>query len=278
MARLSAKVFSPSNHEKYYYYTEGDPNNPWLVLLPGFSGIHTDFLEVAFHLRDTHFVVIPDLPGWGKSDTLPTAATIENYAAYIHELLEYLGGKTAGLLGHCSGNSILFSYIQSYPEKVYRAFLVSVPYQKGMLSDGFFVHLSDMSQKVPGPFKRIFFLWRARLFIIPYSFFSVKIKSLRKKIRFILHGIFSRGLQREQIVEENWNSFIHFDFSKIYTFEVPMHIIHGALDIVIPLKQIQKFHKLIPQATLDVIPAAGHLPPIETPGSLASLIKKYNLV
>lgn len=49
----------------------GDPQQPAVLLLHGFpSSAHT-FRDIIPALAETHYVIAPDLPGFGQSDILP---------------------------------------------------------------------------------------------------------------------------------------------------------------------------------------------------------------
>jgi len=57
------------------------------------------------------------------------------------------------------------------------------------------------------------------------------------------------------------------------TIEVPTQVIVGAEDTMTPLEMTQEIHAAIPGAELHVIPACGHLPPIEKPAVMADRLR-----
>ena len=56
---------------------------------------------------------------------------------------------------------------------------------------------------------------------------------------------------------------------------VPTAVIVGEEDRLTPLAMSQEIHALTPGSTLHVIPACGHLPPIEAPEALAALLAEW---
>ena len=56
---------------------------------------------------------------------------------------------------------------------------------------------------------------------------------------------------------------------------VPTAVIVGEEDRLTPLAMSQEIHALTPGSTLHVIPACGHLPPIEVPSALAALLAEW---
>ncbi len=270
--RITKKSFSPEKNVVDYYWVCGDELNPYLLFLPGYTGTHKDLLEMAEILKEKYFVIIPDLPGWGDSQPLYQRLTLTTYADYLNKLVKFAGLQKLIVCGHCMGATLAIELANKYPELVKVLFLISTPYIQDTLSESMFLHLADLSEYSPRPFKGFFFLWRSRVFSIPLSFFILKFRSFRKLIRVTFKTAFSQTKQDEKAVEENWISLIHFDYKKIMKLKMPIYLIYGDQDLIINKTQANKFHDLLPQASLYFIPHAGHLPPVETPKSLAKYI------
>lgn len=272
--RATKQKFS-LDKKSYYYWTLGDLQNSPLLIFPGFTGEHDDQLKFAHNLKEKYFVIIPDLPGWGQSARLSGELTIENYVKFYRLLMETLGIREPSLLGHCMGTSIAILYALSFPGQVGKIFLVSTPYTEHTLSKKLFLHLAEMGERSPKAIRPIFYFWRGRLITAPLTFVVVKFKTWRKRFGRSLREIWVRKKQDEKAVEENWDSFIRFNFERAKGIKKPVHIIHGAKDLLIGVDLVERFYSLLPNATLDILPQAGHLPPLETPESLARLILKY---
>lgn len=261
--------------KKCYFWTLGEKTKPWICIIPGFTGLHADLLPLARELRDGNFVIILELPGWGKSESLSAPLTVSQYAGYMHALFLALHSKKVTLIGHCMGALIACEYALRFPSTTAKIFIISTPYQEGMVSNSIFKKLVHISMHAPRPFRPLFYLWRSRIFSMPLGFFVIQSRSWRKKLHLILRTIPLQSSQKEISVEENWNSMIQFAFTKISKITVPTHIIHGAKDLIIPVIQAEKLHTLLPFATSDILPKAGHMPPIESPFALATIIRKY---
>ena len=70
-------------------------------------------------------------------------------------------------------------------------------------------------------------------------------------------------------------SFIHFRYERAKKLHMPTLILHGSEDLVVSPKQAMKLGMLLPHAGISLIEGAGHLPPMETPGTLASEVKAF---
>lgn len=56
---------------------------------------------------------------------------------------------------------------------------------------------------------------------------------------------------------------------------LPVLILHGAEDQLIPLREAQAMQAALPQAHLEVIPGAGHLPNLEQPERFNQAVRRY---
>lgn len=273
--RVTMKSFLAEDGSEYYYAVDGDTKQKTLLMLPGFTGTHTDQLRLAEDLREKYFVIVPDLPGWGKSPRFKKSLTLKNYAEYLHSLLGSLGVHKVYLLGHCMGATLALEYALLYPKSVKKLILVSTPYNEDLLSQRLFLHLADISTHTPKFFRPLLFLWRSRFFSVPFAFVSLKFRSFHKRLRIIGRGIRQQPQQDEDVVEENWVSFVHFRYERIKKLHVPTLILHGSEDLIVNPKQAVKLGALLPQAEVALIEGAGHLPPMETPGALATKVKEF---
>ncbi|WP_251330075.1 alpha/beta fold hydrolase [Haloplanus pelagicus] len=71
------------------YAEAGDPDDPDLVLLHGINaaGSSGEFREVFGTLAETHHVVAPDLPGFGRSDRPPLRYSAALYEDFVADFL-----------------------------------------------------------------------------------------------------------------------------------------------------------------------------------------------
>ncbi len=275
MKKIESRAFSPDGKYKYTYWVEGNEKNPVLFLIPGFTGTHGDLLEFAREFKDKFFIIIPDLPGWGDSPKGTYHPTIQGYAQFITDVADSLKVNAMYLAGHCMGSTVAIEFAFLYPHRVKQLLLIGVPYLEGTLSDNLFEHLAKKSRKVPALFRPFFFFFRSRIFAIPLGFFVIQTKSLKKKLSLIFHNSIRQQFQDEDVVEKNWSSLVTFDYNKVKKLTMPIHVFHGEKDMLVNPVQAKKFQELNTRITLDIVLGAGHMPPVETPKSLAHLVLQY---
>lgn len=104
---------------RWVYYEGGKDNGPTLVLLHGYMGNKEAWLPMAPYLTPNFRVIIPDLPGWGRSSRISNADY--GYPAQAQRLREFLQALHLGgiaLAGHSMGGAIAGLYASEYRQDV----------------------------------------------------------------------------------------------------------------------------------------------------------------
>lgn len=91
-----------------HYWEYGDTQSPLqLVMIHGFRGDHHGLEPIVAELGADVHVIIPDLPGFGISDALPSPADIDAYATWLAGFLTALNANKAVVLGHSFGSIVV---------------------------------------------------------------------------------------------------------------------------------------------------------------------------
>jgi len=277
MKKITKKTFRFEG-KTYYYWIAGKASSPPLLMIPGLTGTHGNLLELSYPLRKNNYVIIPDLPGWGLSPRPKEALTITYYARFFHALCNNLKFNKLNIFSHCMGTAVAIEFAYMNPQKVNRLIMVSAPYEEGSWGYLILKLLSKWGEKVPRSVRPLFYIWRNKYINFITGFFILKFRNFKKKMRMLVEIFKEQAVLDNQSFVESWLSLLDFYYLKLNKINVsfPVHLIFGKQDLLIPNKQAIKFRSLISsRTTLDFIPEAGHLPPIETPGILASLVTKY---
>jgi pimeloyl-ACP methyl ester carboxylesterase len=99
---------------RYFVGGEGPP----LVVVHGLGGAAVNFTLLAPLLGRRHRVLIPDLPGHGRSDPLERADDLTAYADHVAALAELEGMFPAPLVGYSMGGVIALRLAVSRPKSV----------------------------------------------------------------------------------------------------------------------------------------------------------------
>lgn len=107
------------------YSSRAAGNSPDLILIHGFRGDHHGLEPIVAELGPDMHVVIPDLPGFGASDDLPSPALIETYADWLAAFCRSVKcTRSTVLVGHSFG-SIVVAAALSHGLPVNRAVLIN---------------------------------------------------------------------------------------------------------------------------------------------------------
>lgn len=103
------------------YITYGDKNKPAIVMLHGLAGTGCySFEELAHHLKDQFHLIVPDMPGHGKTEAFPQAKDylFSNLADWLLEILPLIVQKPFYMIGHSWGADTALHFTRHFPENV----------------------------------------------------------------------------------------------------------------------------------------------------------------
>jgi pimeloyl-ACP methyl ester carboxylesterase len=105
------------NNANIYYRTRG--SGPVVVLLHGFAEDGTVWDQQVEYLEQYCTLLVPDLPGSGRSSTLnQETVKMEDYANCINSLLINEKVGSCILLGHSMGGYITLAFAEMFPDKL----------------------------------------------------------------------------------------------------------------------------------------------------------------
>lgn len=105
-------------------YLAGGQGDPLIVVHGGGHGANA-WLQNARELSRYYSVYIPDLPGFGHSQSKSDTFHLPEFVAFIDAFSQNLGLKRFHLIGHSIGGGIALHYAFQYPEKIKGLVLVS---------------------------------------------------------------------------------------------------------------------------------------------------------
>lgn len=114
LARSSLEL---SGGTRLAYVTAGSNKRPAVLLIHGLPSSADTFRDVLAPLAEVAYVIVPDLPGFGQSDVLPTM-TFDAQAAAVCELIEHLKARECFIYLHDYGAPVGFRIAMDHPERV----------------------------------------------------------------------------------------------------------------------------------------------------------------
>jgi pimeloyl-ACP methyl ester carboxylesterase len=105
----------------YYISGRGEP----LVVIHGGLGDASTWLNNIALLSAHNLVYAPDLPGFGRSQTLEGQYDIPRLADFVEDFTASLNLTRFNLMGHSIGGGVALSYALRFPQKVKKLVLIS---------------------------------------------------------------------------------------------------------------------------------------------------------
>ncbi len=255
------------------YYSAGDINKPTFVFLHGFSDSKESYLPISILLKENFHIIVPDLPGFGKSDKPNTKYSISQYAKWVNEFLDKLSIKNAYFLGNSMGGAILMEIATRHPEKVKAQALLSsaglVIHSNSLnLYDLYFYgkNLFQIESEDDFNFFLSYLVHNPKRFPLPvrkhlYHKYTVNSEWYTKLLKELLH---------ETIHTEELKVIHH---KNIRNINVETHIIWGREDRIFPLDIGYELNDLIKDSKFKIYDNVGHAPHMEATVELSEYIK-----
>jgi pimeloyl-ACP methyl ester carboxylesterase len=247
---------------------EGAP----LVLVHGSPGSASVWARVAGLLAPSLRVRAPDLPGYGRSDPLPSAGGdgTAAVAAALGELIDDCG-EPVWLCGHSYGGNVALHAALRRPERVKGIVLLEPVFMRAL-------HLAGAREMLLET--RAFFT----SYLVRVAFAEPDAVSLM--IDFWLGaGAYARlppSAQRQLagLAAKNAED-VRASFSETITaaelaaFDRPVLVLHGGAGNAVARAIASSLATLLPQARLGSIPGAGHAMIASHPAEVAAAIERF---
>jgi pimeloyl-ACP methyl ester carboxylesterase len=252
-------------------------SGPALLLLHGLACDHHTWDPVIDRLAEHFTVVAPDFLGHGLSDKPRADYTVGGYANGMRDLLTVLGIDKATVVGHSFGGGVAMQFAYQFPERTERLMLVGP---------------GGLGREVTRLIRAISFPgWT-------YAGALLALPGLREVEKAALRGLRATGLPATRDLAEvatildswadprarravvhlvraaiDWRGQVLSMRDRAYLTEhMPMHVVWGREDRVIPVKQAYEVAAIAPSAEVTVYEGAGHFPHKDRPEEFAELL------
>lgn len=263
------------------WWEYGDRCGETLVLVHGFRGDHHGLELLAQGLLD-YRVLIPDLPGFGRSEPIPAAEhNVSTYAAWLAEFLDFTVQEPIHLVGHSFG-SIVSSYLTATrPDLVQRLTLINPICEPALDGDQKLMsRLAEMyyaaGALLPGPLG--FSLLKSHIITRLSSEFMMK--NSNAELRNFINGqhaaYFGAFSSRDAVLQAYRASISSTaaEFTPVIT--APVQMIVAEEDDLGSMEGQRSMFAALQRGRCDVIPEVGHLIHYETPLRAAALIADFH--
>lgn len=247
-----------------HYVVEG--RGPAVILVHGLGGFAESWRHNVDALASRATVYAIDLPGFGRSAKPRTRYRLAYFARALQGFMETLGITHASLVGHSLGGAVTVTYALTHPARVERLALVSAV--------------------VPGFAYRL--AWAYRLLALHGLGEALSLCGSRGLYKAFLAGCFHRPVASEIdfLIDYEYATRTGLPARAAYlaalrhvradcvergpnyrraiaTLDLPVLLIHGRQDPVVPSAHCMEAAGGFPRAAIRWLDACGHFPHIE---------------
>ncbi len=247
----------------------GPRTAPAIILLHGFGSSLQTWDAWAVDLERDHRVIRYDLPGFGLTGADPTGDyTDARSLAVLLALMDHLDVARATIVGNSMGGRIAWTFAARHPDRVEKLVLVS---PDGFASPGLGY---GAAPSVP-------LVMRALPYVLPSAMLRASLAPAYANPALLSEAIFARyrdmmlapGVRRA-IVQRMGQMVLVDPVPLLRTIEVPVLLLWGEKDGMIPFANSADYLAALPHARLVALAGAGHVPQEEMPGSVG-FVRKF---
>jgi pimeloyl-ACP methyl ester carboxylesterase len=257
-------------------------SGPVVLLIHGIGDNSSTWETVQAKLAQRFTVIAPDLLGHGKSDKPRADYSIAAYANGMRDLLAVLDIDRVTVIGHSLGGGVAMQFCYQFPQLVDRLVLVSTG---GVTKD---VHPALRVASIPMGSEAL------ALLRMPLALTVLQIAG-----RVVGTVLGSRGFARDlpdvlRILAElpepkassafsrtlravvDWRGQVITMLDRCYlTKSVPVQLIWGKDDSVIPVSHAHMAHAAMPGSRLEIFNRSGHFPFHDDPDRFVEVVGRF---
>ena len=265
-------------HDRAVTYVEQGQGSV-LLLIHGMAGTYQTWQAAIEPLARAHTVLAPDLPGHGTSAPSGGDYSLGALAAGLRDLLIALGHDRATLVGHSLGGGIAMQFAYQFPEMTERLVLVS--------SGGLGLEVSPVLRAAALPGADLFIAatagpGRAAGSALARGLAAVGLRP-NADVAEIARGYASLAdpdrraafLASLRAVVGTHGQRVHAGDRLYLAQGLPVLIIWGERDPIIPVHHGEQAHQAIPDSRLEIFEDVGHLPQLEAPGRFVEVLERF---
>lgn len=262
------------------FQTIGDDDDepPLFVLLHGFGASTFSWREVQSRFASIGDVVSYDRPGFGLTERPEAGSrlyTADGQLSILQALLAHFGRDTAILVGSSAGGTVAVQFALEHPEQVESLILVSPAIYIGGGAPGFLQRALQLPQ-----LRRLGPLLVGRLAGDAGDDFLRNSWYDPERVTDEIASGYRRPTRVAGWEQGLWNfttasSAMGRLADRVTELRVPVLVITGDTDRIVPTEQSIRLAGELPEARLVVVPHSGHLAHEETPDAFMEAVHDF---
>jgi len=252
-------------------------SGPDLVLIHGASGNLRDFtFGLSDRLSRNYHVIAVDRPGLGHSDPMQNGDTsVAGQARILRGAVAQMGVTNPIVLGQSYGGAVALAWaLQEKPAALVLVSAVSMPWP-GELDPWYRLTASPFGRAVLVPLASAF---------VPETYVRRAVEGVfapdTPPPDYARHLGIGLSLRRSSLAANvmqinNLRAEVVSMVPRYSSLDMPIELLHGDADTIVPLSvHAERLLPLLPDASLTVLPGAGHMPHHTHPDAVIAAINR----
>lgn len=257
-------------------------SGPALLLIHGIGDNSTTWTSVHSKLAEHYTVIAPDLLGHGLSDKPRADYSVAAYANGMRDLLSVLDVDKVTVVGHSLGGGVAMQFAYQFPQMLERLILIGA----GGVTKDVNIALRFASLPIGG---EALALLRLPL-VMPVLHAAGQIlggvlgpngtaSDINNALRILTdlpEPTASAAFTRTLRAVVDWRGQVVTMLDRCYLTEsVPVQLIWGDRDVVIPVSHAHMAHAAMPGSRLEIFEGSGHFPFHDDPDRFVTLVRRF---
>lgn len=259
-------------------------SGPAILLIHGIGDNSTTWSMIQSKLAQRFTVIAPDLLGHGKSDKPRADYSVAAYANGMRDLLSVLDIDRVTVVGHSLGGGVAMQFAYQFPQLVERLVLVGAG---GVTKD---VNIALRVASLPLGSEALAFLrlplvlpamqvvGRVAGAMFGSTGMGRDIPDMLRILADLPEPTASSAFARTLRAVVDWRGQVVTMLDRCYlTQSVPVQLIWGSADSVIPVGHAELAHAAMPGSQLEIFDGSGHFPFHDDPDRFVEVLEQFIL-
>jgi pimeloyl-ACP methyl ester carboxylesterase len=257
-------------------------SGPVILLIHGIGDNSTTWSTVQSKLAQRFTVIAPDLLGHGQSDKPRADYSVAAYANGMRDLLSVLDVERVTVVGHSLGGGVAMQFAYQFPQLVDRLILVGAG---GVTKDvNIALRIASLPMgtealallRLPLVLPALQVVGRVGGAVFGSTGLGRDLPDVLRILADLPEPNASSAFARTLRAVVDWRGQVVTMLDRCYLTEsVPVQLIWGSQDSVIPVSHALMAHSAMPGSVLEVFDGSGHFPFHDDPDRFVESVEKF---
>jgi pimeloyl-ACP methyl ester carboxylesterase len=257
-------------------------SGPAILLIHGIGDNSTTWSTVQSKLAQRFTVVAPDLLGHGKSDKPRADYSVAAYANGMRDLLSVLEIDSVTVIGHSLGGGVAMQFAYQFPQLVNRMILVGAGGVTKEVNVALRIASLPMGSealallRLPLVLPALQAIGRISGGLFGSTDVGRDIPNMLRILADLPEPTASAAFARTLRAVVDWRGQVVTMLDRCYlTQSVPVQLIWGSKDSVIPVSHAEMAHAAMPGSQMEIFQGSGHFPFHDDPDRFVEDVQKF---